>query len=85
VDTLFNLSLKLEGLTRSYGKHAGGVIITDLPLVNYAPLMTDEEGAVVVQYDKDAAEKVGLVKFDFLGLKTLTHIQRAVNLINEKW
>lgn len=84
VDTLFNHALKLEGLTRSFGKHAGGVIITDKPLTNYAPLMTDEEGSVVVQYDKDASEKVGLVKFDFLGLKTLTHIQRAVDLVNEK-
>ena len=84
VDTLFHHALKLEGLTRSFGKHAGGVIITDKPLTNYAPLMMDEDGAVVVQYDKDAAEKVGLVKFDFLGLKTLTHIQRAVDLVNEK-
>jgi DNA polymerase III subunit alpha len=84
VDSLFSHALKLEGLTRSFGKHAGGVIITDKPLTTYAPLMTDEEGAVVVQYDKDAAEKVGLVKFDFLGLKTLTHIQNAVNLVNEK-
>ncbi|RZA04217.1 MAG: DNA polymerase III subunit alpha, partial [Proteobacteria bacterium] len=84
VDTLFHHALKLEGLTRSFGKHAGGVIITDSPLTTYAPLMMDEEGGVVVQYDKDASEKVGLVKFDFLGLKTLTHIQNAVNLVNEK-
>jgi DNA polymerase-3 subunit alpha len=84
IDTLFHHALKLEGLTRSFGKHAGGVIITDKPLTTYAPLMTDEEGSVVVQYDKDASEKVGLVKFDFLGLKTLTHIQIAVNQVNEK-
>ncbi len=84
IDNLFHHALKLEGLTRSYGKHAGGVIITDKALTNYAPVMTDEDGAVVVQYDKDAAEKVGLVKFDFLGLKTLTHIQTAVDLVNEK-
>lgn len=84
VDKLFRHAFKLEGLTRSFGKHAGGVIITDKPLTNYAPLMTDEDGAVVIQYDKDAAEKVGLVKFDFLGLKTLTHIQTAVDLVNEK-
>lgn len=84
VETLFHHALKLEGLTRSFGKHAGGVIITDKPLTTYAPLMTDEEGSVVVQYDKDASEKVGLVKFDFLGLKTLTHIQIAVNQVNEK-
>jgi DNA polymerase-3 subunit alpha len=84
VDKLFHHAFKLEGLTRSFGKHAGGVIITDKPLTNYAPLMMDEDGAVVVQYDKDAAEKVGLVKFDFLGLKTLTHIKRAVDLVNVK-
>lgn len=84
VEKLFTHALKLEGLTRSFGKHAGGVIITDKPLTTYAPLMTDEDGGVVIQYDKDAAEKVGLVKFDFLGLKTLTHIQTAVNLVNEK-
>jgi DNA polymerase-3 subunit alpha len=84
VDTLFLHALKLEGLTRSFGKHAGGVIITDSPLTTYAPLMMDEDGGVVVQYDKDASEKVGLVKFDFLGLKTLTQIQRAVDLVNEK-
>jgi DNA polymerase-3 subunit alpha len=84
VDTLFTHALKLEGLTRSFGKHAGGVIITDSPLTNYAPLMMDEEGSIVVQYDMSAAEKVGLVKFDFLGLKTLTHIQTAVKLVNEK-
>ncbi|NUM89081.1 MAG: DNA polymerase III subunit alpha, partial [Bdellovibrionales bacterium] len=85
VDALFRHALKLEGLTRSFGKHAGGVIITDKPLVNYAPLLADDEGAVVVQYDKDAAEKVGLVKFDFLGLKTLTHIQKAVDMVNLRW
>ncbi len=85
VDALFRHAIKLEGLTRSFGKHAGGVIITDKPLVNYAPLLADDEGAVVVQYDKDAAEKVGLVKFDFLGLKTLTHIQKAVDMVNLKW
>lgn len=84
VDNLFNHALKLEGLTRSFGKHAGGVIITDKPLTTYAPLMCDEDGSVVIQYDKDAAEKVGLVKFDFLGLKTLTHIQTAVNMVNER-
>lgn len=85
IDNLFKIALKLEGLTRSFGKHAGGVIITDKPLTTYAPLMADEDGSVVVQYDKDAAEKVGLVKFDFLGLKTLTHIQNAVNLVNESF
>lgn len=85
IEALFTHALKLEGLTRSFGKHAGGVIITDQPLVNYAPLLADEDGAVVVQFDKDASEKVGLVKFDFLGLKTLTHIQKAVDMVNEKW
>ena len=84
VDKLFKHALKLEGLIRNFGKHAGGVIITDKPLMLYSPLYTDEDGSVMTQFDKDASEKVGLVKFDFLGLKTLTHIQYAVDAINEK-
>lgn len=83
IDKLFKNALKLEGLIRNFGKHAGGVIITDKPLTEYSPLYTDEDGAVIVQYDKDASETVGLVKFDFLGLKTLTHIQNASKMISQ--
>ncbi|MGZ3709118.1 MAG: DNA polymerase III subunit alpha, partial [Bdellovibrionota bacterium] len=73
---------KLEGLYRSAGMHAAGVIITEEPVVNYSPLFVGREGAVVTQFDKDFAEKIGLVKFDFLGLKTLTVIDNAIKLIH---
>ncbi len=84
VKTLFDHALKLEGLIRNFGKHAGGVIITDKPLSTYSPLYADEDGSVMTQLDKDASEQIGLVKFDFLGLKTLTHIQQAVDLVNAR-
>ncbi len=78
---IFNTSMRLEGLYRQAGIHAAGVIITSRPVVEYAPLMRDKEGGPVVQFDKDFSEKIGLVKFDFLGLKTLTVIKKAVNFI----
>ncbi len=71
----------LEGLYRNAGIHAAGVIITEKPLVNYCPLYVGRDGDVVTQFDKDFAEAVGLVKFDFLGLKTLTVIENAVQLV----
>jgi DNA polymerase III subunit alpha len=71
----------LEGLYRNAGVHAAGVIITEHPLVNYCPLFVGRDGAVVTQLDKDSAEAIGLVKFDFLGLKTLTVIDHAVKLV----
>jgi DNA polymerase-3 subunit alpha len=74
-------ALKLEGLYRSAGMHAAGVIITEKPVVTYCPLYVGKDGAVVTQFDKDFAEKIGLIKFDFLGLKTLTVIDNAVQLI----
>lgn len=78
---IFNISMRLEGLLRHASVHAAGVIITSKPVVEYAPLMRDKEGGPVVQFDKDFSEKIGLVKFDFLGLKTLTVIKRAVDFI----
>ncbi len=72
----------LEGLYRNAGIHAAGVIITEEPVVTYCPLYVGKDGDVVTQFDKDSAEKVGLVKFDFLGLKTLTVIDHAVKLVN---
>ncbi len=74
-------ALKLEGLYRNTGIHAAGVIITEEPVVNYSPLLVTKDGDVVTQFDKDKAEEVGLVKFDFLGLKTLTVIDNAVKLV----
>ncbi len=77
---LIDLALQLEGLTRNVGKHAGGVVIAPKKLTDYTPLYCEQNGAgLVSQYDKDDVESVGLVKFDFLGLKTLTVIDWAVN------
>jgi len=67
----------LEGMVRNTGKHAAGIIITDTPLDEYVPL-TLQEGDVTVQYDMSAVSKLGLLKMDFLGLKTLTVIADAV-------
>jgi len=80
---LIDLALKLESLTRNAGKHAGGVVIAPTPLTDFAPLYCEAGGGgVVTQYDKDDVEAVGLVKFDFLGLRTLTIIDWAVKAIN---
>jgi DNA polymerase-3 subunit alpha len=80
VKELIDLALKLEGLTRNVGKHAGGVVIAPKVLTEYTPLYCEHNGAgLVSQFDKDDVESVGLVKFDFLGLKTLTVIDWAMN------
>ncbi|PTR26388.1 DNA polymerase III alpha subunit [Luteibacter sp. OK325] len=82
---LIDLALSLEGLTRNAGKHAGGVVIAPTPLTDFAPLYCEASGdGVVTQYDKDDVEAVGLVKFDFLGLRTLTIIDWAVKAINKR-
>jgi DNA polymerase III subunit alpha len=83
VRNLIDLARSLEGLTRNAGTHAGGVVIAPSALTDFAPLYC-EEGAtsVVTQFDKDDVEAAGLVKFDFLGLRTLTIIDRAVRLVN---
>lgn len=81
---LFDLALKLEGITRNAGKHAGGVVIAPSLLTDFAPLYCEPGGEnLVTQFDKDDVEAVGLVKFDFLGLRTLTIIDWAVININE--
>jgi DNA polymerase-3 subunit alpha len=82
---LIDLALSLENLTRNAGKHAGGVVIAPTPLTDFAPLYCEAGGGgVVTQYDKDDVEAVGLVKFDFLGLRTLTIIDWAVKAINAR-
>lgn len=78
VQRLIDVSLKLEGLSRHASVHAAGVIITDKPLPDLVPLYKGSHEDLVVQYDMKSAEKVGLIKFDFLGLKTLTVIHNAV-------
>lgn len=85
VAALIDLAKKLEGITRNAGKHAGGVVIAPTQLTDFAPLYCEEDGSnVVTQFDKDDVEAVGLVKFDFLGLRTLTIIQWALDTINAR-
>lgn len=81
IRTLMDLAMKVEGLVRHAGIHAAGVVIADGPLVSHAPLYKGADGENVLQYDMKHAEKIGLIKFDFLGLKTLTHIQDTLRLI----
>jgi DNA polymerase III subunit alpha len=83
IKNLIDLARSLEGLTRNAGMHAGGVVIAPSVLTDFAPLYCDENGAsVVTQFDKDDVEAAGLVKFDFLGLRTLTIIDWAMVIIN---
>ncbi len=81
---IWEMALKLEGITRGVGKHAGGVLIAPGSLTDFTAIFCDEEGRWVSQYDKDDVEQVGLVKFDFLGLRTLTIIDWALKDINAK-
>ena len=83
VREVIDLARSLEGLVRNAGTHAGGVVIAPSVLTDFAPLYAEEGGgAVVTQFDKDDVEAAGLVKFDFLGLRTLTIIDWAVRTIN---
>ncbi len=85
VRTLIDLARPLEGLARNAGKHAGGVVIAPSTLTDFSPLYCEPGGdSLVTQFDKDDVEGVGLVKFDFLGLRTLTIIDRAVRTLNEQ-
>ena len=83
IGELLDLTGMIEGLIRNVGIHAAGIIIADTPIVDYAPLYKGSEGENVIQYDLKCSEKIGLIKFDFLGLKTLTHIQSTIDLIKK--
>ena len=84
VREIVNLSYKLEGIARNVGKHAGGVVIAPGSISDFCPVYVDHQTeSIMTQYDKDDVEKIGLVKFDFLGLRTLTVIDRAIKSINE--
>jgi DNA polymerase III subunit alpha len=82
VKTLIEHALRLEGLVRHASTHAAGVVLSNLPLVDHLPLFVDKEGGIVTQFDMNCVEKIGLVKFDFLGLKTLTLIHDCLKLID---
>ncbi len=82
---IWDMALQLEGLTRNVGKHAGGVVIAPTKLTDFSPLYCDEAGGgLVTQYDKGDVEDAGLVKFDFLGLRTLTIIDWAKEMIDKQ-
>ncbi len=82
---IWDMSLKLEGITRGTGKHAGGVVIAPTKLTDFSAVLCDEDGnGLVTQFDKDDVEQAGLVKFDFLGLRTLTIIKWALETIHRE-
>jgi len=81
VAELIKICRVLEGLPRHASTHAAGVVIADKPLVNYMPLYRGKKGEVTTQYDMNYVEKIGLIKFDFLGLRNLTVIQETLRLI----
>ena len=84
VQEIVNLSFKLEGGIRNIGKHAGGIVIAPGSLSDFSPIYFDSDtSSVLTQFDKDDVEKIGLVKFDFLGLRTLTIIDKAIKSIND--
>ena len=84
IKELFSHSLSLEGLPRHASTHAAGVVISDKPLIEYLPLYRGQHDEVVTQFAMKAVGKIGLIKFDFLGLKTLTVINKCLNLLNAK-
>jgi len=85
VKELIDLALKLEGITRNAGKHAGGVVIAPSRLTDFTAIYCEQgSNQIVSQFDKDDVEAAGLVKFDFLGLRTLTIIDWAVRTINQQ-
>ncbi|WP_333606528.1 DNA polymerase III subunit alpha [Arsukibacterium sp.] len=85
VKDLIDMARQLEGVTRNAGKHAGGVVIAPTKITDFSPLYCDDEGNnPVTQFDKNDVEYAGLVKFDFLGLRTLTILQWAVQMANSR-
>ncbi len=81
---LMEHAVRLEGLNRHASTHAAGIVIANRPLVDYLPLYRDKENKTVTQFGMKGVESIGLIKFDFLGLKTLTVIRDAVRMVNER-
>jgi len=83
VKQIIDLGKRLEGLCRNAGCHAAGVIIADQPLDDVVPLYKDKDDNILTQFEGPIAEKVGLLKMDFLGLRTLTTLQRSIELVKQ--
>lgn len=82
---IWSMAEQLEGVARNCGKHAGGVVIAPTTITDFAPIYCDDGGAnMVTQFDKNDVEEAGLVKFDFLGLRTLTIVDWAVEMVNQR-
>ncbi len=78
---LIDVALSLEGVTKSYGKHAGGIVISPTLITDFAPLICEKDGSQpVTQFDKHDVEEVGLVKFDFLGIRDKLGVGGVTNL-----
>jgi len=84
VAKLIDISTRLEGLCRHASTHAAGVVISDRPMTEYLPLYKGKKGEIVTQFDMKKVEKVGLIKFDFLGLRTMTVIEDCLDIIREQ-
>ncbi len=84
VKKLLDMSLRLEGLPRHTSTHAAGVVISQLPVVEYVPLSRSQDGMLTTQFTMTTLEELGLLKMDFLGLRTLTVIQNAIRLIQKE-
>ncbi|MBG0791137.1 MAG: DNA polymerase III subunit alpha [Desulfovibrionaceae bacterium] len=84
VEKLIDISTRLEGLCRHASTHAAGVVISDKPMTEYLPLYKGKKGEIVTQFDMKKVEKVGLIKFDFLGLRTMTVIEDCLDIIREQ-
>ena len=84
VRKLIDISMRLEGLSRHASTHAAGLVVSDKPMVEYLPMYKGKKGELVTQYDGKMVEKVGLVKFDFLGLRTMTLLHNALAAIAEQ-
>src|SRR5207253_11028590 len=82
-EQLFDYALRLEGLLRHASKHAAGIVIAERPLIESLPLFVDKDGAVMTQYPYADVDAIGLIKFDFLGLKTLTMVHNVVRRIRD--
>ncbi|URJ25615.1 DNA polymerase III subunit alpha [Blochmannia endosymbiont of Camponotus sp.] len=83
ITALIDMAFQLEGIVRNVSKHAGGVVIAPIKITDFSPLYYDNDSIhPMTQFDKDDIERIGLIKFDFLGLRTLTIINHALKMIN---